>query len=202
MSVTRKSLYGNVSYVVQPLEPAWVPNAFVRNVGLVGGVAFLTAVAARFSVPWEPVPFTLQTIPVLLSGLWLGARRGYLAQVIYLAAGAIGLPVFGGGASGAAHIAGPTGGYLVAFPICALALGALTDRGWVSGTVRLTVTLLLGNLIILGVGWAWLSLSLGASLAFSMGVVPFLVVSLAKSVMCLAVLPEMWRGFRRPALAD
>lgn len=179
-----------------------MPNAFVKSAFLVGFAALLTALAARCSVPWQPVPFTLQTIPVILSGLWLGAKRGYLAQAVYLGAGAIGLPVFEGGTGGVVHIAGDTGGYLVAFPICALVLGLMMDKGRISGVGRLLLALLVANTIILGLGWAWLSLSVGAEQAFKHGVLPFLVVSVAKSAICLVALPQTWGGFRRAAVRN
>lgn len=89
------------------------------------GCAAATAVSARFEIPHEPVPYTLQTLVVLLAGAFLGSRNGALSQVTYLAAGALGLPVFAGGAFGPHVLIGPTGGYLFAFPVAAGIIGYL-----------------------------------------------------------------------------
>lgn len=87
-----------------------------------------TALSARVEIPHEPVPYTLQTLMVLLSGAFLGARNGAISQVLYLAAGIAGAPVFAGGALGAAILFGPTGGYLLAFPAAAAVTGYLVQK--------------------------------------------------------------------------
>ena len=84
--------------------------------------SILTAISAQISIPIKPVPFTLQTMVVLLAGAFLGARNGAYSQVLYIFLGAIGLPVFAqtaDGTMGLARLIGPTGGYLLAFPIAA-----------------------------------------------------------------------------------
>ncbi len=91
-----------------------------------GIFALLTALGAQIVIPTLPVPLTLQTVAVLLSGAVLGARRGAYAQTAYLAMGAVGLPVFAGFSGSIAHILGPTGGYLLAFPFAAFISGSLT----------------------------------------------------------------------------
>jgi biotin transport system substrate-specific component len=92
---------------------------------LIGAFALLTAAGAQFIVPVVPVPFTLQTVFVLLSGAFLGARKGSTAQAAYLMAGAVGMPVFAGFTGTFAHLLGPTGGYLLAFPAAAFITGYL-----------------------------------------------------------------------------
>ena len=87
--------------------------------------AAATALGARVEIPHQPVPYTLQTLVVLLAGAFLGPRNGALSQVLYLAAGVLGAPVFSGGAMGVARILGPTGGYLLAFPVAAAVVGYL-----------------------------------------------------------------------------
>ncbi|MBI5647511.1 MAG: biotin transporter BioY [Ignavibacteriae bacterium] len=94
----------------------------------IGGFALLTAVGAQIAIPTVPVPFTLQTVFVLLSGAVLGARRGAAAQLAYLAMGAAGLPVFAGFSGTFVHLLGPTGGYLLAFPLAAFATGFLFEK--------------------------------------------------------------------------
>src|SRR5690349_3882425 len=93
------------------LADAALPRAgWFADVALVVGASLLTALAARIAipVPWSPVPITGQTFAVLLSGVVLGARRGCAAQALYLAEGAVGLPVFAGGAAGLAAFAAPS----------------------------------------------------------------------------------------------
>src|SRR5262245_33110339 len=109
MSATRMLTLADVAF----------PRAGVaRDALLVVGASFVTAVAAQIAIPlpFSPVPLTGQTFAVLLSGAVLGARRGFLSQVLYLLEGAAGLPFFAGGAAGAGILLGPTGGYLIAFP--------------------------------------------------------------------------------------
>jgi biotin transport system substrate-specific component len=94
----------------------------------IAGFAAATALAARVEIPNNPVPYTLQTICVLLAGAFLGARNGAMSQLVYLAAGALGAPVFALGGFGVATLLGPTGGYLFAFPIAAAMVGYLVAR--------------------------------------------------------------------------
>ena len=89
------------------------------------GFAVAMVLAARFEIPNYPVPFTLQTMVVLLAGAFLGSRNGAFSQMLYLGAGLLGLPVFAGGAFGLLQLAGPTGGYLLAFPVAAALVGYL-----------------------------------------------------------------------------
>jgi biotin transport system substrate-specific component len=91
----------------------------------IAGFTAATVIGARFEIPHQPVPFTLQTMVVLLAGAFLGPRNGAVSQILYLGAGALGLPVFAGGAPGIAHLFGPTGGYLLAFPAAAAVAGYL-----------------------------------------------------------------------------
>ena len=92
--------------------------------------ASLTGAVAWFNIPlpFTPVPITLQTLMVLLSGAMLGANYGGLAMIIYLLLGAIGLPVFAGGASGIGVLLGPTGGYLLSYPIAAFVVGKMLEK--------------------------------------------------------------------------
>ncbi|MGB2869294.1 MAG: biotin transporter BioY [Bacteroidota bacterium] len=114
--------------------------------------AILTTIGAQVEIPHNPVPFTLQTFFVLLAGAVLGRRNGFLSMVSYLALGALGMPVFSGAGFGMAKLLGPTGGYLLAFPICAFVVGALTsfrsNFSWIlfSMVVGLLVVFLFGTL--------------------------------------------------------
>lgn len=100
--------------------------------------AALTAAVAWFKIPlpFTPVPITLQTLLVLLSGAVLGAYYGALAMIIYLLLGAIGLPVFAGGSSGIGVLLGPTGGYLFSYPIAAFVIGKMTKSKKISVIIK------------------------------------------------------------------
>jgi biotin transport system substrate-specific component len=113
--------------------------------------AALTALGARFEIWQYPVPYTLQTMFVLLAGAFLGKRNGAISQILYIAVGAIGLPVFAaGGAIGIARLIGPTGGYLLAFPIAAFVVGYLIEnRTCFAGIL---ISMLAGMLVIFTVG--------------------------------------------------
>ncbi|MEK6651110.1 MAG: biotin transporter BioY [Bacteroidota bacterium] len=103
-------------------------GSVVVQTAWVSGFAILTAVGAQIEIPHHPVPFTMQTLFVLLAGGLLGARNGFLCMSAYLLAGLAGFPVFSQFGFGLAKILGPTGGYLIAFPIAAWVIGTLTER--------------------------------------------------------------------------
>lgn len=171
-----------------------VPVATLAFVGLI-------ALGARVyvAVPGSPVPQSLQTLAVLAAGLALGPRWGLAAGLLYLAAGALGLPVFAGGASGPGALTGPTAGYLVAFPLAALLVGAgsrTLSPGPVWRTILSALGLALaGHLVILVLGWAGLALRIGASEALSAGVTPFLWGMVVKSA-ALALIATLLIGLR------
>lgn len=109
------------------------------------GCAAATAASAQWQIPHHPVPYTLQTLIVMLTGAFLGARNGALSQLLYLGAGALGAPVFSGWSAGIGTLLGPTGGYLVAFPAAAAVVGFLTQRrgGFISSLGSMAAGLLL-----------------------------------------------------------
>jgi biotin transport system substrate-specific component len=118
----------------------------------------LTAVSAQVAIPIKPVPITLQTLAVLLSGAFLGARKGAYSQLLYLLLGIIGLPVFAqipDGAVGFARLFGPTGGYLLAFPIAAFVTGYIIEKN--RSYIVVTSAMFLADLIILFIGTLFLS---------------------------------------------
>src|SRR3954465_8276430 len=121
-----------------------------RRVALLGVIGFAIALAAAsqiaIPIPGTPVPFTLQPMLVILAGMMLGPVAGAASMVLYLAAGAVGLPVFTPlGAPGIARFFGPTGGYLIAYPVAAYVAGALARRAvtlrdrWLSGIAGIAV---------------------------------------------------------------
>lgn len=116
---------------------------------------FLTAFAAQVSIPVQPVPFTLQTMLVVLTGAFLGARNGAISQIIYLALGIIGIPVFADLSFGIAKLFGPTGGYLLSFPFAAYFAGYLMEKK--RNLLNITVAVLISSLLILFFGALYLS---------------------------------------------
>jgi biotin transport system substrate-specific component len=167
-------------------------------------VAVLTAAASQISVPlpFTPVPFTFQPMIVLLGGAVLGPRLGMASQILYLAAGLAGLPVFAFSPElpqGAARLLGPTGGYLMAYPVAAFIAGALATRGLDRRYLTSLAAMTAGLAIIFAGGVTWLTLfapgadarSLSAALAT--GFYPFVVADAIKLCLAAAVLPSAWR---------
>jgi biotin transport system substrate-specific component len=119
--------------------------------------AVLTAISAQVSIPVKPVPFTLQTIIVLLAGAFLGAKNGAYSQLLYIAVGAMGLPVFAhtaDGTMGFARLIGPTGGYLLAFPVAAYIVGFMTEKNQKYFTV--VFSMFIAELVVIFVGTMYL----------------------------------------------
>ena len=120
---------------------------------------FLTAIAAQITIPVKPVPFTLQTMIVLLAGALLGPRMGAVSQLIYLTLGAIGLPVFAhtpDAVYGFARLLGPTGGYLLAFPLAAYLVGYLVQKN--KSYLGVVLSMFAGNILILFSGMLHLNI--------------------------------------------
>ena len=162
---------------------------------LILGASIATGLAARVAlpVPWSPVPITGQTFAVLLSGVALGPSRAFLAQALYLAEGALGLPVFAGGAAGIAVLAGPTGGYLLAFPAAAALAGFLAARGWDRGFLGTLAAMLLGSAVIFAVGLAWLARFVAPGQLLAAGLFPFIPGDLVKASLAALLFPAVWR---------
>ena len=167
-------------------------------VGTLGAVvfAFLTAVGGHIRIPLTPVPITLQTLFVLLSGAIIGPRYGTLGQTLYLGLGTLGIPLFAGAAGGLAVISGPTGGYLLGFLVTPAIVGCLFTRR--SGALWRVSVLALGSLIILTLGVIHLSLfythHLGHALA--VGMLPFLIGDGLKVLAASSILGS-YRRLRR-----
>lgn len=185
-----------VDYVV-PARESRTLN-LLRNAALIIGFSLFVALCAQVSIPlsFSPVPVTLQTLAVLLTGAALGSKRGALAMLAYLAEGSAHLPFFAGGASGFPIL---TGGYLVGFVIAAYVVGWLCERGLDRSLFTSAIAMLPGSVIIYLVGATWLGVVLHASaaIALSYGVTPFLVGDLLKLVAAALLLPTAWALVRR-----
>ena len=151
-------------------------------------MAAVTAVAAQIAIPlpFSPVPFTFQVLAVVLSGLMLGPYQGALSQGVYVLIGAVGIPVFAEFSGGLGKISGPTGGYLLSYPVAA-ALAGLAARSMRDAPRRraLLTGFLWGCAALLSIyalGAAWLSAVAGLppAVAVAQGVAPFVVFDLVK----------------------
>lgn len=180
---------------------ALAPLDWTRAVSLAVSFSLLTALAAQIVIPIGPVPITGSTFAVLLAGALLGSRLGAMAMIIYLVEGASGLPFFYGAHGGIAHLFGPTGGYLVAFPAAAFVTGAFAENGWDKHFARAVVAMLVGSLVILLAGWAWFAAITQSSLlvAFQITVAKFIVGDVVKILLAAALLPAGWALLKRKA---
>jgi biotin transport system substrate-specific component len=162
-----------------------------RRFAVLGVFGFVLALAAAAQVaiplPGTPVPVTLQPLVVVLSGLLLGPTLGAASMVIYLALGAIGLPVFAPvGAPGIARLMGPTGGYLVAFPFAAYAAGLVAKRS--ASLSRRWLGAMLGMALIFVGGIAQLTILTGSlRQAIALGVTPFALFDILKALVAALI---------------
>jgi biotin transport system substrate-specific component len=187
-----------------PLTPAAAPAAWLRNAGIVLLGSAFAAVCARVSVPlfFTPVPLSLAPFAVLLLGLLLTPRLAAATFVAYLAEGAVGLPVFAPTplVHGLAHLFGPTGGYLLAYPLAAVLI-AITYRRTRCGFTAATLIAAAGSLVILACGALWLAVLTHASAqsVFTLAVLPFLPGDVLKIVAAAALATGFHRLRRRAA---
>ena len=164
-------------------------------------VAILTAAMAQlsFPLPFTPVPFTIQPMIVLIGAAALGARLGALSQLLYLTLGVAGLPVFAFSPElpqGFARLLGPTGGYLMAYPIAAFVTGLLAERGFDRHYYTSIVAMAVGLSIIFAGGVAWIAQFSGIDVALATGLYPFIIVDVIKVVAAGLVLPTVWKFLR------
>ncbi len=164
-------------------------------------VAVLTAAAAQlsFPLPFTPVPFTIQPMIVLIGAAALGSRLGFLSQILYLTLGIAGLPVFAHSPElpqGFARLLGPSGGYLMAYPIAALITGLLAERGLDRRYLTSIGAMFVGLSIVFAGGVAWLWRLVGLDTALAAGLYPFVLVDVIKIVAAGLVLPTAWKFLR------
>jgi biotin transport system substrate-specific component len=186
---------------VHVLADALLPSGALADALAVVVASLFVAVCAQVEIrlPFTPVPISGGTLGVLYAGALLGSRRGAAAVALYLLEGAAGLPVFSGGAAGFLHFLGPTGGYLLGFPIGAFAVGLLAERGWDRTPARAFATMLLGSLPILALGLLGLSRFMPARALLAAGLWPFVPGDLFKAALSAGLLPLGWKIVGRRA---
>ncbi len=171
------------------------PDPGARTILAIVAAVVGVAVAAQFSVavPGSPVPQSLQTLAVVLVGAWLGPRWGAVALALYVAVGAMGVPVFADGAAGAGHLTGPTVGYLAGFVAGAALMGWWVRTSWGWSLFGAFAGAVVAHFVILVLGWGRLVMLMGPVEAWEGGVAPFLWGGVAKS----AVAAIAWAWLRR-----
>jgi biotin transport system substrate-specific component len=172
-----------------------------QQLGAVLFVTVLTIASAQVSipVPFTPVPFTFQPMVVLLGAAALGGRLGAASQVLYLTLGIIGMPVFAASPilpQGVGRLLGPTGGYLMAYPLAAFVAGSLAEQGYDRRYFTALVAMVAGLAFVFAGGVAWLALvaqpAAGFAGALAAGLYPFLAADLAKLMIAAGVMPALW----------
>ncbi len=193
LSITRNTIVDRV-----------VPRSKAADVALVAAGAALTAVAAQISIPASPVPFTFQTLVVLLVGASLGSVRGALSMALYAILGVVGLPVVaplkdGSHAVGIQAVLGATFGFVIGFIAAAYVVGLLAERNWSSHAVKMFVTYAVGSLVIYAFGIPVLAaVATGGNLAIAAGIMtPFLIWDAVKAIAAAALLPLAWAGVKK-----
>ncbi len=175
----------------------WPQNSFARDVVLVLVGSWLVALTAQITLPLWPVPVTGQTLGVLLVAALLGARLGAYSLAAYLFQGAAGLPFFAGGTAGLPVLFGPTGGYLLGFVAAAYVVGSLAERGWDRHGRRCILMMGLGSVLIYLFGVPWLARFIGWEMAFTKGMVPFMIGDTLKAILAAMLLPAGWKLWQR-----
>jgi biotin transport system substrate-specific component len=178
----------------------------LRNVVLAIAGSLALWLSAKLQVPFDPVPMTMQTFVVLVIGTTFGWRLGAATVALYLAEGALGLPVFAGTPEkgiGLAYMAGPTGGYLLGYLPAAALCGFLANRGWDRRIVTTALSMLLGTVVIYAFGLSWLGAVVGWDQpVLAWGLTPFILGDLLKLALAAAVLPLAWKLVGHPGKGD
>jgi biotin transport system substrate-specific component len=172
-----------------------------ERIGAVLFVTVLTTAAAQISIPlpFTPVPFTFQPMVVLVGAAALGSRLGLASQVVYLAIGIAGLPVFAWSPTlpqGMARLFGPTGGYLMSYPFAAFLTGWLAERGFDRRYLSAVLAMMCGLAVVFTGGVSWLMIGparLGLAAALAAGFYPFVVADFAKLLVASGVMPALWK---------
>lgn len=165
----------------------------------VGGTLLLT-LSAKTKVVLGPVDMSLQTLALFLIAATFGMRLGVATVLLYLAEGAAGLPVFQGTPEkgiGIAYMVGSTGGYLLGFLAVAAIVGWAADRGWDRSVTKFLGALLVAEVVMMFLGFAWLATLIGVEKSWQFGVAPFIVPDLVKVGIAAALMPALWAVRRK-----
>ena len=176
------------------LVDRFVNKSLAADIVLVLAGTALTALAAQLEIPASPVPFTFQTLAVLLVGSVLGAVRSALSLGLYAALGTF-LPIYTHQGSGLDHLFGATGGYIISFVIAAAVVGYLAEKGLSKTVYGMVASYAIGTVIIYAIGASWLTygyLQGDWSKGLAFGVTPFLIWDAVKAVIAGGLVPAGW----------
>ncbi|MER8483704.1 biotin transporter BioY [Mesorhizobium sp. M1322] len=163
------------------------------------GTLVLT-LSAKTRVLLGPVDISMQTLAVFLIAAAFGMRLGVATLLLYMAEGAMGLPVFQGTPEkgiGVAYMLGSTGGYLAGFVVMAAIVGWAADRGWDRHPIKLFNAIVVAEIVMMAMGFAWLALLIGPEKSWQFGVVPFIVGDLIKVGLAASLVPAVWSLLKR-----
>lgn len=194
-------------FSIQSIHPTLIQQTIRIESSLVTKILLAVAgtialwVSAKIHIPFYPVPMTMQTFVVLVIGMSFGWRLGVATIALYLAEGALGLPVFSGTPDrgiGIAYMVGPTGGYLLGFVLSAATVGWLAERGWDRNVYTTLLAMTIGTAIIFLSGLFWLGAVIGWDKPIlALGLTPFIYGALLKIAMASALLPLIWNVIKR-----
>jgi biotin transport system substrate-specific component len=176
-------------------------NAILRNIILAIAGSLLLWASAKVKIPFYPVPMTMTTFVVLVIGMVYGWKLGAATILLYLAEGAMGLPVFAGTPEkgiGIAYMMGPTGGYLMGYVLAAAICGYLAQLSWDKRTSTTALAMLIGNAAIYIPGLLWLGMLLGWDKPIlEWGLIPFIAGDILKLALAAATIPLIWKLSKR-----
>lgn len=187
---------------MRPLVSLALPESGVARFAMqallvVGGTLLLT-LSAKTKVVLGPVDLSMQTLAVLLIAATFGFRLGLATLLLYMAEGAAGFPVFQSTPEkgiGLAYMMGGTGGYLAGFVAMAAIVGWAADRGFDRNPFKLFGAMLVAEVVMMAMGFAWLATLIGADKAWTFGVAPFIVPDLIKVALASALVPAIWSAW-------
>lgn len=182
--------------LAERIWPEQGTNRLARFVALAVIGSLALTLAAKWKVPFYPVPMTMQTGVVFLIGAAYGARLGVASVLLYLLEGAVGLPVFTDTPEkglGLAYMLGPTGGYLAGFVLAAGLAGWFADKGAMRSPWTALPVLLAADAVIFACGLGWLSSLIGPDRALKFGLYPFVYGEALKIALAAALVTAAWR---------
>jgi len=168
-------------------KPVSQTQSWVKDLLIILGASAIISLFAhvRIALPFTPVPLATQGSVILFLAAFLGSKRATFAVLVFIAQGALGLPVFSGGNLGLSYMMGPTGGYILGYVFGAFITGFLVEKMRQKTSGSLFTAMALGNMIQYLFGASWLALFVGMNSAFLLGVVPFIAGDFLKIVISL-----------------
>ena len=174
-------------------------NKLLKSMMLIalGAFVIILCTLLAFKLPGSNIPQTAQTLGVLVVAAILGKNYGFSSVVLYLAVGLVGIPVFAEGTMGLEVFMGPTRGYLLGFLVAALLCGWWCNQSHNQFFISIFTIMILAHVLILAMGWIWLSSKIGPNEAFTQGVLPFFYGALIKSLIATLVVMFYFKSEKR-----